>query len=204
MTDYTSARWSSSALLVIDMQVDFAEGGASPVPGTAAITAKVRELAAGYRQAGLPVVHIVRLYVPGGSDVDLARRARIEAGASVVAPGSPGSAIIAGVAPGSPATCPLDAELILGGRPQVLGENEIALFKPRWGAFYRTDLQAWLSERGVDTVVVAGCNLPNCPRATLFEASERDYRTVLAKDAVSQGSAERFDDLAGIGVTLLP
>ena len=31
---------------------------------------------------------------------------------------------------------------------------------------------------GVDTIVVAGCNLPNCPRATLFEASERDFRTV--------------------------
>jgi hypothetical protein len=26
----------------------------------------------------------------------------------------------------------------------------------------------------------------------------------LARDAVSQGSAERFDDLSGIGVTLLP
>jgi nicotinamidase-related amidase len=203
MSDYTNPQWPWSALLVIDMQVDFAEGGASSVSGTAAITANVRQLAADYRQAGLPVVHIVRLYVPGGSDVDPPRRAMIEAGAAVVAPGSPGSAIIAGVATGSPDTCAVDADLVLAGRPQVLGENEIVLFKPRWGAFYRTDLQAWLSERGVDTVVVAGCNLPNCPRATLFEASERDYRTVLAKDAVSQGSAERFDDLAGIGVTLL-
>jgi nicotinamidase-related amidase len=203
MSDYTNPQWPSSVLLVIDMQVDFAEGGASSVSGTAAITAKVRQLAADYRQAGLPVVHIVRLYVPGGSDVDPPRRAMIEAGAAVVAPGSPGSAIIAGVATGSPDTCAVDADLVLAGRPQVLGENEIVLFKPRWGAFYRTDLQAWLSERGVDTVVVAGCNLPNCPRATLFEASERDYRTVLAKDAVSQGSAERLDDLAGIGVTLL-
>jgi nicotinamidase-related amidase len=56
----------------------------------------------------------------------------------------------------------------------------------------------------VDTVVVAGCNLPNCPRATLFEAGERDFRTVLAVDAVSQASPERLADLAGIGVRLLP
>ena len=89
MTDYTSAHWASSALLVIDMQVDFAEGGACPVPGTAAITANVRRLAAGYRGAGLPLVHIVRLYIPGASDVDPPRRAMIEAGAEVVAPATP-------------------------------------------------------------------------------------------------------------------
>lgn len=50
------------------------------------------------------------------------------------------------------------------------------------------------------TVVVAGCNLPNCPRATLFDASERDFRTVLVADAVSQASDERMADLRGIGV----
>ena len=53
------------------------------------------------------------------------------------------------------------------------------------------------------TVVVAGCNLPNCPRATLFEASEPEFRTVLAKDAVSQPSTERFQDLSRIGVQLV-
>jgi nicotinamidase-related amidase len=52
--------------------------------------------------------------------------------------------------------------------------------------------------------VVAGCNLPNCPRATLFEASERDFRTVIVSDAVSQASPERLADLAGIGVSVLP
>ena len=207
MTDYTSPQWASSALLVIDMQVDFAEGGASPVPGTAAITANVQRLAAGYRRVGLPVVHLVRLYAPGGSDVDPPRRALIEAGAAVVAPGSAGSAIIAGVAgPSENAgiAVAVNADLVLTGRPQVLGENEIVLFKPRWGAFYRTDLQAWLSDRSIDTLVVAGCNLPNCPRATFFEASERDYRTVLAKDAVSQSTTERVQDLAAIGVKVVP
>jgi nicotinamidase-related amidase len=49
-------------------------------------------------------------------------------------------------------------------------------------------------------VVVAGCNLPNCPRATLFEASMRDLRTVLVTDAVSRTSDERIADLAAIGV----
>jgi nicotinamidase-related amidase len=77
------------------------------------------------------------------------------------------------------------------------------LFKPRWSAFHRTPLEAWLRARDVTTVVVAGCNLPNCPRASLFDASERDFRTVLVKDAVSQATDERLEDLSRIGVNLV-
>ena len=205
MPEYTTANWASSALLVIDMQVDFAEGGASPIPGTAAVAQNVGQLSAAYRQAALPVVHVVRLYLPGGCDVDPPRRAFIEGGGTVVAPGSAGSAIIAGIAGPHPGRDPVavDADLLLRGELQQLRENEIVLFKPRWGAFYRTGLQDWLDQRNVDTVVLAGCNLPNCPRATLFEASERDYRTALAEDAVSRTSPERLADLADIGVNVL-
>jgi nicotinamidase-related amidase len=201
---YTEPNWAAAALLIIDMQPDFAEGGASPIPGTAAVAPVGARLAAGFRSAGLPIAHIVRLYRPGGTDVDLPRRAAIEAGLAVVAPGSPGSGIIPGIADDSAAPYPLDATLLLTGRPQPIRDREIALFKPRWGAFYRTELDAWLRAQGSDTLVVAGCNLPNCPRATLFEASERDFRTVLAADAVSQTTPERLGDLAAIGVNLLP
>ena len=76
------------------------------------------------------------------------------------------------------------------------------LYKPRWSAFHRTRLDDHLRDLDVTTVVVAGCNLPNCPRATLFDASERDYRTVLVTDATSQTTTERLDDLALIGVIL--
>lgn len=55
----------------------------------------------------------------------------------------------------------------------------------------------------LDTIVVAGCNLPSCPRATLFDATERDFRSVLVVDAVSQLSDERLTDLEAIGVRLL-
>ncbi|MEU8616068.1 isochorismatase family protein, partial [Actinoplanes sp. NPDC048791] len=96
----------------------------------------------------------------------------------------------------------LDDKLLLDGRPQELGPDEYALFKPRWGAFYRTALDELLRERGVDTVVFAGCNLPNCPRASMIEASERDYRVVLATDAISQATEQSFRELAGIGVVL--
>ncbi|MFD1373597.1 cysteine hydrolase family protein [Actinoplanes sichuanensis] len=191
MSDHLAPHWDSAALVVIDMQADF-----TGIEGTVEVIPQVGALASAFRAAGRPIVHIVRLYAPGSDDIDLPRRALDN---PPVAPGSPGSEIIAGL----PGPVPLDPALLLSGRPQTVGDDEIVLFKPRWGAFYRTDLEAWLRERGVDTVVVAGCNLPNCPRATLFEASERDFRTVIVSDAVSQTSGERLADLASIGVQVL-
>lgn len=200
MPDYTAPQWSRSALVIIDVQLDFLDGGAASIPGTSDVLARLADTAAAFRTAGRPIVHVVRLYQPGGNDVDLPRRALVESGAAIVAPGSSGSQIPSQLL-AKPAT--LEAEVLLAGKPQTLGDDEIVLFKPRWSAFHRTSLEAWLRERDVTTVVVAGCNLPNCPRASLFDASERDFRTVLVTDAVSQVSTERLDDLARIGVNLL-
>jgi nicotinamidase-related amidase len=50
---------------------------------------------------------------------------------------------------------------------------------------YNTVLERHLHSLDVNTVVVCGCNFPNCPRTTIYEASERDFRIVLAKDATS-------------------
>lgn len=148
------------------------------------------------------MVHVIRLYRPGGSDVDLVRRAQIEGGAEIVAPGARGAEIPASLLPGR-RSVGLDADSLLHGGAQRLSDDEAIVFKPRWSAFHRTSLGEWLGSRGVDTVVVAGCNLPNCPRATLIDASERDYRTVLVTDAVSGTTQERLDDLELIGVNLL-
>ncbi|AEV84498.1 cysteine hydrolase [Actinoplanes sp. SE50] len=200
--DYIAPHWANAALVTIDLQVDFAEGGAGAIPGTTAVLPAVRRLAAGFRRAGLPIVHMIRLYVPGGADVDPPRRAFVAAGGQLVAPGTAGSALLPGVT-GDSGPFALDAAELLAGRAQSVRTAEIVLFKPRWGAFYRTDLEERLREAGVDTVVVAGCNLPNCPRATVFEASERDFRTVLPVDAISQVTAERVTDLARIGVATL-
>jgi nicotinamidase-related amidase len=97
----------------------------------------------------------------------------------------------------------LDDERLLAGEVQTLGPEESAIYKPRWGAFYETALEEHLRERGVTTLVFCGCNFPNCPRTSIYEASERDFRVVLAHDAVS-GLYERGErELAGIGIHLL-
>lgn len=200
--DYTEPDWESCALLLIDVQRDFLDDGPLTIPGTTAVLPRLAELVAAFRAAGRPIVHIVRLSEPGGGDVDLPRRAAVEAGLSLVAAGSSGSQLAPAVLGDRMAE--LDPAALLAGEPQYLdgARTELVLFKPRWGAFHRTALERLLRDRGVGTVVVAGCNLPNCPRATLFEASMRDLRAVLVTDAVSQTSDERLADLAGIGVRL--
>jgi nicotinamidase-related amidase len=77
------------------------------------------------------------------------------------------------------------------------------MYKPRWGAFFETTLDDHLRELCVDTVVVAGCNYPNCPRTSIYEASERDYRVVLVDDAVSGLYERGRGEMANIGVTLM-
>jgi nicotinamidase-related amidase len=197
--DYTAPELGRSALVLIDVQNDFVDG-ATPIEGTAERIDVMARLAAMFRAAGRPIVHIVRLYVPGGSDVDLPRRAAIEAGAQVAAPNTHGANIPESILPITGGE--LDFELLLAGGIQHLGTNEAVMFKPRWSAFYRTELDGHLRETGVTTIVLAGCNLPNCPRATLFDASERDYRAVLVTDATSQVTPQRLSDLQLIGIRL--
>ena len=196
--DFVAPGWHRSALVLIDVQSDFVDGPWA-VPGTAEKLAMMAQLATDFRAAGRPIVHVVRFYEPGDDDVDLLRRAQILAGAHMAAPGTDGSQLPVELLPHRVL---LDPELLRNSGFQRVGPDEHIMFKPRWSAFHRTHLDQHLRDRDVTTVVVAGCNLPNCPRATLFDASQRDYRTVLVQDATSQVTDERLQDLTLIGVTV--
>ena len=70
------------------------------------------------------------------------------------------------------------------------------------GAFYHTDLYDFLIQHHVDTLIFAGCNFPNCPRMSIYEASERDFRIVLARDAISGLYDRGVQELKNIGVNV--
>jgi len=193
--------FAGSALVTIDIQTDTLDGQPLEIPGTSAAVPAISELAAAFRAAGRPIVHIVRIYEQDGTNADLCRRELLRDGAPVLIRGSSGSQIAPELLP--EADTELDADLLLGGGAQRLGPDEVAVFKPRWGAFYRTPLEDHLHARDVSTIVFAGCNFPNCPRTSIYEASERDFRVVLVRDAIS-GLYERGEqELAGIGVRLM-
>lgn len=201
--DYLTPDFRSVALVTIDIQVDTLDGQPLEVPGTSAVVPRIAALAAAFRDAGRPIVHMVRLYRKDGSNVDLCRRAAVEAGAKVLVAGSSGSQLAPAVVE-RPASCALRPDMLLDGRPQAVGPQEVVMYKPRWGAFYNTPLEDHLRRRDVATIVFCGCNFPNCPRTSIYEASERDFRVVLAEDAISGLYDRGREELENIGVRLMP
>ncbi|HWX97991.1 MAG TPA: isochorismatase family cysteine hydrolase [Solirubrobacteraceae bacterium] len=198
---YTDPDFATCALVTIDTQRDVLDGGALEIPGTSAALEPMRALTEEFRAAGRPIVHVVRLYQADGSNVDLCRRDAVEHGARVLETGAPGTELASELLPDPDLT--LDCELLLAGDVQRLGQGEVAIYKPRWGAFYCTPLEEHLRAQQVSTLVFSGCNFPNCPRTSIYEASERDFRIVLARDAIS-GLYERGErELADIGVRLM-
>jgi nicotinamidase-related amidase len=199
MDEYTRPVPERVVLLTIDVQNDFTRPGApAEIEGTAEAVPAMRQLVEGFRAADTPVVHVVRLYRADGSNVDHCRRAAVERGAEVVGPGTDGAELVEQLKPSEEVT--LDADRLLAGEFQQVGTREWVVYKPRWSAFFDTHLDAFLRERGVDTVVV--CNYPNCPRTTIYDASCRDYRIVFVPGATS-GTYERgVGELADIGVAV--
>jgi len=198
---YLAPDFTSVALLTIDTQRDTLDGQPFEIPGTAAALPEMRRVAEAFRATGRPIVHVVRLYRPDGSNVDLCRRRTVAEGARLVLAGSPGAELAPGLVP--PNAPGLDAQLLLAGGIQHAGPGEVVIYKPRWGAFFQTPLEAHLRALGVSTLVFAGCNFPNCPRTSIYEASERDFRLVLVEDAISGLYERGKDELRTIGVVLM-
>ena len=138
-----------------------------------------------------------------GSNVDLCRkRAVTELGNKLVIAGTQGAELVNELKP-SKSNVTLDTELLLKGQLQQVTSTEWIMYKPRWGAFYATPLEKPLHELNTNTVVTCGCNFPNCPRTTVYEASERDFRVVLISDATSNIYERGLHELDDIGVELM-
>jgi nicotinamidase-related amidase len=201
MDEYVRPHPDSAALLTIDVQCDFTLPDApATIPGTRDALPEMERLVEAFRSQDRPIVHVVRLYRPDGSNVDLCRRGDVRDGDRVVTPGSDGAQLVTDLRPSPDAR--LDAERLLDGRFQQLGPGEYAMYKPRWSAFHETPLGEWLRQRDVDTVVVCGCNFPNCPRTTVYDASQRDFRLVFVPDATSRTYDRGLEELRDIGVAV--
>jgi nicotinamidase-related amidase len=201
-SDYVTPDNKHSALIIIDVQRDFTLVGAvAEVQGTLQAVPHIQHLVHLYREKGYPIIHVVRLYREDGSNVDLCRRQAIENGKQLVIPGSHGAELMDELKPSSEIR--LNSSLLLSGQFQQIGHMEWIMYKPRWGAFYNTLLEKHLRILGVNTIVVCGCNFPNCPRTTIYEASERDFRIILAKDATSLVYDIGTQELMNIGVSVM-
>ena len=175
-----------TALLIIDMQNDFA-GQNAPlrVAGADGIISPVRSILNDFRSKDLPVIHILRVHRPGGSDVEHFRREIFSKTPFAVA-GTKGAEVINSLTP-------------------LSGEHILA--KTRMSGFIGTDLDLLLRSLGVKTVVVVGIQTPNCIRTTVFDAMAYGYDTILISDATAAATPEIHEanlrDMAAIGVSII-
>ena len=167
------------ALLIIDMQRDFLEpGGFGAALGNdvemlrAAIEPTRRVLAAA-RDKRMTVIHTRE-----GHRADLAdlppvkrERGRLQTRIGDLGPmgrilvrGEPGHDIVPELAP-------------IGGEPVV--------DKPGKGAFYATDLEAMLRNRGIAQLVVCGVTTEVCVNTTVREANDRGFECLVLEDCVA-------------------
>lgn len=196
-----AADYSHCAVIVIDFQNDFIlPGSPTEISGSYAVLPQIQQLLQTARTQHIPIIHVLRCYLSDGSNVDLCRREQVQKGTAMIAPYSAGADFPLALKPSAAPS--LDWELLLQGGFQQLGPQEWAMYKSRWGAFFRTDLEKFLRDHDVNTLIFCGCNFPNCPRTSIYEASERDFRLLLAQDAISGLYEKGVQELSGIGVTI--
>jgi nicotinamidase-related amidase len=168
---------AAAALIVIDMQRDFIEPGGfgetlgNDVSLLQAIVPATARLIAGFRKAGLPVIHTRECHRPDLSDCPPAKRDRGAPTLRIGDAGPMGRVLIAGE-PGAdiiPALYPVDGEIVLD--------------KPGKGAFHATPLDQILRDRGIRQLVFAGVTTEVCVQTTMREANDRGYECLLATDA---------------------
>jgi nicotinamidase-related amidase len=199
--NYIQPDLDSAALITIDTQCDTLDGQPLEIPGTSAILPNMKLLLDAFRSRLKPIVHIVRIYKKDGSNVDICRRTAVESGQQILIEDSKGCQIAADLF--STSNVNLDPSLLLSGGIQHLSDSEVIIYKSRWGAFYKTPLENHLKRSGISTLAFIGCNFPNCPRTSIYEASERDYRIILVTDAISGLYEQGKEEMINIGVNLL-
>jgi nicotinamidase-related amidase len=165
-----------AALIIIDMQRDFLEPGGfgaalgNDVTRLQAAVAPCRDVLAAARQLGLLVIHTREGHRPDLSDAPPHKVERGEAKNRIGARGPMGRILIRGE-PGH--------DIIAALYPH---HDEPVIDKPGKGAFYQTDLELMLRNRGIDTLFVAGVTTEVCVNTTVREANDRGFRCIVLAD----------------------
>ena len=168
----------TTALIIIDMQRDFLEpGGFGETLGNdvSLLRSAIKPCKAvleAARKAHLLVVHTREGHNPDMTDCPPSKKAR---GAPKIAIGDEG---------------PMGRILIRGEKGHdIIPElypvtGEAIIDKPGKGAFYSTDLELILRNRGIRTLIVCGVTTEVCVHTTVREANDRGFECLVVSDAV--------------------
>lgn len=185
--------FARSALVIIDMQRDFLEPGGfgAALGNDVSLLAKAvepcRRILEGARAAGMLVIHTREGHRPDLSDAPPAKVLRGPADKRIGADGPMGRILVRGEAGHDivPALAPKSGEPVLD--------------KPGKGAFYQTDLDLMLRNRGIETLLVCGVTTEICVHTTVREANDRGYRCLVLADAC----ASYFPQFHEVGLAMI-
>ena len=182
-----------TALVIIDMQRDFLEPGGfgaalgNDVTRLQAAVAPCRAVLAAARARDMLVIHTREGHRPDLSDAPRLKVERGDPALRIGAPGPMGRILVRGE-PGH--------DIIAELYPQA---GEPVIDKPGKGAFYQTDLDLMLRNRGIDTLLVAGVTTEVCVNTTVREANDRGYRCVVLADCC----ASYFPEFHAAGLAMI-
>ncbi|WP_276259825.1 cysteine hydrolase family protein [Haloglomus litoreum] len=152
-----------AAVVVVDMQNGFCKpDGALYAPGSEAVIEPVVDLVERARDAGARVVYTRDVHPPGQFDGNHYYD-EFERWGEHVVEGS------------------WEAELV---EELDVREDDLVVEKHTYDAFHETQLDGWLSARGVEDLAVCGTLANVCVLHTAGSAGLRDYRPVLVEDAI--------------------
>ena len=185
--------WSTTALVIIDMQRDFMEPGGfgetlgNDVSQLARAVKPIGAVLAAARSRGLLVIHTREGHLPDLSDAPAAKIARGAPSLRIGDAGPMGRILIRGQA---------GHDIV----PQLYPrEGEIVIDKPGKGAFYATSFDDVLKQHRIDNLLVCGVTTEVCVNTTVREANDRGYRCVV----VSDGCASYFPEFHEMGLKMI-
>lgn len=154
------------ALITVDLQRYYLEvGHADKLARVGALVASVNDLIACFHKYGLPIIRSRLAHEADGSTWNQQMK-----------PHWTGEMLKGTLLEGT-----WEAE----AHPDLVQhETDIVVTKTRGSAFLRTGLENTLRELSVDTVVVAGYSTDRCVGLTAIDAWERDFKVILAGDAI--------------------
>jgi nicotinamidase-related amidase len=185
--------WSTTALVIIDMQRDFLEPGGfgetlgNDVSQLARAVKPIASLLEAARGMGMLVVHTREGHLPDLSDAPPAKIARGAPSLRIGDEGPMGRILIRGEA---------GHDIIAELYPL---DSEIVIDKPGKGAFYATEFGDVLEKFGIETLLVCGVTTEVCVNTTVREANDRGYRCVV----ISDGCASYFPEFHEMGLKMI-